>query len=185
MATTRTYLPFFTYEVKCGAAALDFADRQNAQSMSVALRAFVVLFRYVKREKELDQEILVFSISHNKRSMRVYGYYPVIEGDKITFYRHRIHVFDFTALDGKEKWTAYRLARNLYDYNSTKVYRLICSAIDDLLVDISFDLSQSASFSQSIPQSSQQSNAESILGEDDSQSTQPAFKKPRNQRAGG
>ena len=67
---------------------------------------------------------------------------------------------------------------------------------------LNFDLSQSASFSQSTPQSSQQSVAESALGEDDSQSSflasqeatpttsftqavEPAFKKPRNQRAGG
>lgn len=30
MATTRMYFPFLTCEVKCGAAALDLADRQNA-----------------------------------------------------------------------------------------------------------------------------------------------------------
>jgi hypothetical protein len=32
MATWRMYFPFFTCEVKCGAAALDIADRQNAHS---------------------------------------------------------------------------------------------------------------------------------------------------------
>jgi hypothetical protein len=32
MATYYMYLPFFTCEVKCGAAALDVADRQNAHS---------------------------------------------------------------------------------------------------------------------------------------------------------
>ncbi|KAL9013979.1 MAG: hypothetical protein Q9173_001357 [Seirophora scorigena] len=200
MATTRIYFPFFTCEVKCGAAALDFADRKNAQSMSVALRAFVVLFRYVKREKELDREILTFSVSHDHRSVRIYGHHPVIEGDKTTFYRHPIHVFDFTALDGREKWTALKFVKNVYDHHSPKVHKLICSAIDDLPAGINFDLSQSASFSQSTPQSLQQSNAESVPGEDDSQSsflasqevtpttsftqaTEPAFKKPRNKRA--
>ena len=202
MATTRMYFPFFTCEVKCGAAALDFADRQNAQSMSVALRALVVLFRYVKREKELDREILTFSVSHDHRSVRIYGHYPVIEGDKTTFYRHPIHTFDFTALDGKEKWTTYKFVKNVYDHHSPKIHKLICSAIDDLPAGINFDLSQSASFSESTPQSSQQSNVESILGEEDSQSsllasqevtpttsftqpTEPASKRPRNQRAGG
>ena len=58
----RMYFPFFTCEVKCGAVALDIADRQNAQSMTVAVRALVELFRSVKREKELDWEILAFSI---------------------------------------------------------------------------------------------------------------------------
>jgi len=81
-------------------------------------------------------------------------------------------------------------------------HKRICSANDDLPADINFDLSQSASFSQSTPQSSQQSNAESISGEDDGQSsflasqkampptsftqtTEPAPKRPRNQRAAG
>lgn len=200
MATTRMYFPFFTCEVKCGAAALDFADRQNAQSMSVALRALVVLFRYIKREKELDREILAFSLSHDHRSVRIYGHYPVIEGDKTTFYRHPIREFYFT--DGGEKWTAYKFTKNVYDHYMPKLHELICSGIDELPAGINFDLSRSASFSQSIPQNLQQSNADSALDDNDSQSsslasqevtpttsftqaTEPAFKKPRNQRAGG
>ena len=133
--------------------------------MSVALRALVVLFRCVKREKELDREILAFSISHDHRSVRIYGHYSVIKEDKTTFYRHPIRKFSFTAQDGKEKWTTYKFVRNIYDYYSSKVHKLICWAIDDLPVD---NLSQSASFSQSTPQSSQQSNVESTLDGEDS-----------------
>ena len=199
-ATYRMYFPFFTCEVKCGAAALDIADRQNAHSMTVAVRALVELFRSVKREKELDREILVFSVSHDHTAVRIYGHYPVIEGDKTTFYRHSIRKFDFT--DGEEKWTTYKFVKNVYDHHMPKVHKLICSAIDNLPAGINFDLSQSASFFESTPQSSQQSNADTTLGEDDSQSsflasqevtpttsftqaTEPAFKKPRNKRAGG
>ena len=141
--------------MKCGAAALDIADRQNAHSMTVAVRALVELFRSVKREKELDREILAFSISHDHRSVRIYGHYPVIEGDKTTFYRHPIRTFDFTEQEGKEKWTTYKFTKNVYDDHSVKLHKMICSAIDDLPADINFDLSQSASFSQSTPQSSQ------------------------------
>ena len=202
VATYRMYFPFLTCEVKCGAAALDIADRQNAHSMTVAVRALVELFRSVKREKELDREILSFSISHDHRLVRMYGHYPVIEEDKTTFYRHPIHEFSFTAQDGKEKWTTLKFVKNVYDHHSPKIHQLICSAIDDLPADINFELSQSASFSQPTPESSHQSNAESVLREDDSQSsllvsqevtpttlftqaTEPAFKKPRNQRASG
>lgn len=202
MATTRMYFPFLTCEVKCGAATLDIADRQNAQNMSVALRALVVLFRSVKREKELDREILAFSISHDHRTVRMYGHYPVMEGDKTTFYRHPIHEFGFKALDGKEKWTAYKFVKNVYDHHSPKIHKLICSGIDDLPAGINFDLSQTASFSQSASQSSQQPNAEPILGEDESESSflvsqevtpntsftqanESAFKKPKLQRTGG
>ena len=202
MATTRMYFPFFSCEVKCGAAALDVADRQNAQSMSVALRAFVVLFRLVKREKELDRKPLTFSISHDHRSVRIYGHYPVIKENETTFWRKPIREFSFTEQDGKEKWTSLRFVKNIYDHHSPKLHKLICSGIDDLPAGINFDLSQSASFFQSTPQSLQQSNAESILGEDDSQSsflasqeitpttsftqtTEPAFKKSKNKRASG
>jgi hypothetical protein len=115
VATYQMYFPFLTCEVKCGAAALDIADRQNAHSMTVAVRGIVELFKAVKREKELDREILAFSISHDHRSVRIYGHYPVIEREKTTFYRHPIHTFDFTALDGKEKWTAYKFTKNIYD----------------------------------------------------------------------
>ena len=169
VATYRMYFPFFTYEVKCGAAALDIADRQNAHSITVAVRALVELFRSVKREKELDREILAFSISHDHRSVRIYGHHPVIEGDKTTFYRHSIHEFSLMALDGKEKWTAYKFTKNVYDTYMPKLHKRICSAIDDLPAGINFDLSETASFSQPTPQSSQQSNTDSMLGEDDSE----------------
>ncbi|KAL8960216.1 MAG: hypothetical protein Q9193_003042 [Seirophora villosa] len=199
MVTTQMYFPFLTCEVKSGAADLNIADRQNAQSMSVALRALIILFRSVKREKELDREILVFSISHDHRSVRIYGHYPVIEGDKTTFYRHPIHDFSFTALDGKEKWTAYRFVKNIYEHHSPKLHQRICSAIDDLPADINFDLSESI---LSGTQSPHQSNVGSMLEKVDSQSSlqdshqltrttsftptaEPASKKPRNQRAVG
>ncbi|RYP05274.1 hypothetical protein DL765_009883 [Monosporascus sp. GIB2] len=38
LATYYMYFPFLTCEVKCGAAALDVADRQNAHSMTLAVR---------------------------------------------------------------------------------------------------------------------------------------------------
>jgi hypothetical protein len=159
------YFPFLTCEMKCGSAALDVADRQNAHSMTIAVRAVVELFRYVKREKELHQEILAFSISHDHSSVRIYGHYAIIEEDKTTFYRHSIHEFSFTALHGKDKWTAYKFTKNVYDKWMPIHHKRICSAIDDLPPDINFSLSQSASFSQSGPQSSQQSDAESTFDE--------------------
>lgn len=197
LATYRMYFPFLTCEVKCGAAALDVADRQNAHSMTIAVRGIVELYRAVKRQKELNREILAFSISHDHSSVRIWGHYPVIERDNTIFYRHPIHKFDFTALDGKERWTAYKFIKNVYDKWMPIQLKKICSAVDNLPSDISFDLSQTASFSQSEPQSSQVSNVESMLGRDDSQTsslasqeetpttsftqtTEPAAKKSKN-----
>ena len=142
VATYRMYLPFLTCEVKCGAAGLDIADRQNAHSMTLAVRGVVELFRLVKREQELHQEILAFSISHDHRGVRIYGHYPIIDGDKATFYRHPIHDFSFSALDGKEKWTAYKFTKNVYDIWMPTHLKRICSVIDQLPPDLDFEVSQ-------------------------------------------
>jgi hypothetical protein len=80
MATGQMYFPFLTCEVKCGAAALDVADWQNAHSMTLSVRGIVELFRPAKREKGLHREILAISISHDHRTVRVYGHYAVLDG---------------------------------------------------------------------------------------------------------
>ncbi|KAH7060921.1 hypothetical protein B0J12DRAFT_349532 [Macrophomina phaseolina] len=141
-ATWYMYFPFLTCEVKCGAAALDIADRQNAHSATLAVRAVVELFRLVKREKELDREILAFSVSHDHSNVRIYGHYPVIDGKDTKYYRYPIHKFDFTIMGGKDKWTTYKFIKNVYDNWMPDHFKRICSAIDAIPPDISFDVSQ-------------------------------------------
>jgi hypothetical protein len=140
MATYYMYFPFLTCEVKCGAAALDIADRQNAHSMTLAVRAVVELFRLVRREKEIHREILAFSVSHDHRSVRIYGHYAVIDGANTTFYRHPVHTFDFTALDGKDRWTAHKFTKNIYDTWMPIHFDRLCSAINDLPPELDFDV---------------------------------------------
>ena len=140
MATYYMLFPFLSNEVKCGLQALDVADCQNAHSMTLAARAVVELFRLVERESELNRELLAFSISHDHRSVRIYGVYPVINGKETEYYRHPIHTFDFTTLDGKEKWTAYRFTKNVYDVWMPKQFERICSAIDQLPSKLDFDV---------------------------------------------
>ncbi|OAA47106.1 hypothetical protein NOR_02742 [Metarhizium rileyi] len=99
MATYYMYFPFLTCEVKCEAAALDVADRQNAHSMTLAVRAITQLFRAVHRQGEVHRHIQAFSISHDHRSVRIYGHYPVLEGKETKYYRHLIHLdFDHPSL---------------------------------------------------------------------------------------
>lgn len=140
MATYYIYFPFLTCEVKCGDVGLDIADRQNAHSMALAVRAVVELFRAVKREAEVHRQVLAFSVSHNHRSVRIYAHYPEIHGKDTTYYRHLIHDFNFTVLNGKEKWTTYRFIRNVYDIWSPMLLRMVCSAIDQLPSDLNFDV---------------------------------------------
>ncbi|KAH7305398.1 hypothetical protein BKA65DRAFT_531196 [Rhexocercosporidium sp. MPI-PUGE-AT-0058] len=142
IGTYYMYFPFLTCEVKCGAAALDVADRQNAHSMTLAVRGIVELFRLVKREKELHRQILAFSISHDHRTVRIYGHYPVVDGKNTTFYRHSIREFSFTELDGKERWTAYKFTKNVYDIWVPTHLKRICSVIEELPPDLDFEVSQ-------------------------------------------
>ncbi|KAF8860190.1 hypothetical protein BDZ45DRAFT_538612, partial [Acephala macrosclerotiorum] len=126
------YLPFFTCEVKCGAVALDIADRQNAHRMALAVRAIVELFRLVSREIKL----LAFSISHDHISVKIYDHYPVIDKKDIKYYRHPIRVFSFTELDRKEKWTAYKFTKNVYDTWMPADFERLCTAIDKIPADL-------------------------------------------------
>lgn len=141
VATYRMYFPFITCEVKCGAAALEIADRQNAHSMTVAVRGVVELYKAVKREKELHREILAFSISHDHSTVRIYGHYALIDGSKTTFYRYPIKKFDFTSEEGKDKWTAYKFTKNVYDVWMPAHLKRICSVIDQLPPDLNFEVS--------------------------------------------
>lgn len=140
MGTYYMYFPFVACEVQCGAGALAVADRQNAHSMTLTVRAVVELFRVVKREGEVHQQILAFSISHNDKSVRIYGHYAVIDGEDTTYYCHSIHKFAFVAPGGKEKWTAYQFTRNVYDVWMPMHFERICSAIDQLPSNLNLDV---------------------------------------------
>jgi hypothetical protein len=141
MTTMRMYFPFLTSEV-CVAGSLILADRRNAHSMTVALRGIVELFRPVKREDEVHRQILAFSVSHNERDVALYGHYPIINKEKTTFHRHTIHAFSIWALDGKEKWTAYKFIKNIYDIWMPMHLKRLCSVIDSLPSDLNFELSE-------------------------------------------
>jgi predicted transcriptional regulator len=52
--------------------------------------------------------------------------------DKTTFHRHLIRSFDFTEQNGKEKWTAYKFIRKLYDHFAPIYLKRIRSAIAQL-----------------------------------------------------
>ena len=135
-ATYYMYFPFLTCEVKCGATALDIADRQNAHSMTVAVRGILELFKLAKRDQELNGKLLTFSITHDHRTVRLYGHYPIIDNSKTTkIYRHAIHTYDITALDGKDRWTTYKFVTAVYNH-SLSLLKDIRSIVDDLPDDL-------------------------------------------------
>ncbi|KAI4138627.1 MAG: hypothetical protein LQ341_004583 [Variospora aurantia] len=98
-ATYKIYFPFLTSEVKCGQQGLDIADRQNAHSMTVAVRGIVELYRIVGRAQELHRKVLGFSLSHDHRTVKIYSHYAEIDGPGTTYYRHVLEEF---AILGRE-----------------------------------------------------------------------------------
>jgi hypothetical protein len=115
-------------------------------SVDVSTKIYECGDRMVKREKELHLQILAFSISHDHRTVRIYGHYPVIDGNKTKFYRHPIREFSFTELDGKEKWTSYKFTKNVYDIWMPTHLKRICSVIDALP---DFEVSQQSELGES------------------------------------
>ncbi|QSS64702.1 hypothetical protein I7I51_01773 [Histoplasma capsulatum] len=160
MATDTMYFPFLACEVKCGEVALEVADRQNAHSMTVAVRGVIELYRAVKREQELHREILAFSISHDHTTVRIYGHYALVKEKQTTFYRRPIRKFDFTEQDGKERWTAYKFTRNIYDIWIPTHLKRIHSAVGQIPPGLDLDVSQAGL------QFSRRSNAESFEDDD-------------------
>jgi len=90
-----------------------------------------------------------------------------MNGKDTSYYRHPIHEFSFTALDGKEKWTAYKFTKNVYDIWMPTHFKSICSVIDKLPPDINFEVSELQSSEAS---GLSQANSTS-LAKDDSQSS--------------
>ncbi|KAI9829018.1 MAG: hypothetical protein M1832_000041 [Thelocarpon impressellum] len=124
--------PFLIAELKCGNGALHVADRHNAHIASVAVNAIVEIYRAISLQDELNQEVLAFSISHDHRAVRIYGHYPVIDGQHASFYRYPISSFDITNEGGKDRWKAYTFTRNVYDTFLLKHLERVLAAIDEL-----------------------------------------------------
>jgi hypothetical protein len=184
LATAWMYFPFLTCEVKCGNEALDIADRQNAHSGSVAVKQLIDLYREVSLERELHQEILAFSVSHDHRSVRIYGHYALVNGDITCLHRHLIRSFDFVEQDGRDKWTSYKFILNVYNTFVPTLFERICTAID-LLPDPNPQPSRQSlgeSVPQLVPNDSQSTSAGSpytgpIIPS--SRTSEPSFKKPK------
>jgi flagellar biosynthesis GTPase FlhF len=184
LATWRMLFPFLTCEAKCGIGDIDVADKQNAHSMTMAVRGIFQLFKFVDREEELHRKILAFSISHDASIVRIYGHYALIKEHVATFYRHPIREFSFTSQNGRDKWTAYQFTKNVYFEFMPKLHKLICSAIDQISLDAAPQRSNPPSqipvgdSSGTDPESDQPDSQEMATSAPASQDS-GGFKKPR------
>lgn len=142
-ATYDMYFPFLTSEVKCGACALDIADRQNAHSQTVSSRGLFELFRLVGRKGELHNTISGFSFSHSDVDVRIWAHLIVMNGDDPEFYREPIAKFDIEkTAQADNRWVAWTVAMNILDLWVADHFKLICSAVDMLPAGLNFEVSE-------------------------------------------
>ena len=63
-----------------------FSARANINSIIIALRGVVELYRRVGRVTDIYRRILGFSISYDDKSIRIFGYYPKIDKEEKASY---------------------------------------------------------------------------------------------------
>jgi hypothetical protein len=126
--------PFLTFEMTCAGQALGLADRANANSMSVALRAVVELFRRAGRLPEIHREILAFSISCEPGVVRIYGHYPQLTGGTVSYWRYRLRAFSCGAEDAAERLTTRDFVSNICTKFAPAHLERLREVIDSLAV---------------------------------------------------
>ena len=135
-ATWRKFFPFFACEAKSGCGSLDVVNRRNTHSMTMAVQGIVEFFKQVHRWSELHRKTLAFSISHDATTVGIFRHHALIQHRRATLYRHLIPAFDFTSQNGQEKWTAYLFTLIVYFDFMPKLHKPICSAPDDLSLNL-------------------------------------------------
>lgn len=122
--TPNLCFPFLMCEAQTGQNEIDKADLQNIHSGSIAVNAIITLYKTAfgktdpSRVKELDGQILAFSVSHNNRQVNLYGHYAILDDTsvkKIKFCRYEIAIFSLTAQDGANKFKPYNFVLNVYN----------------------------------------------------------------------
>jgi flagellar biosynthesis GTPase FlhF len=148
------YFPFLLCEAKNGDQGINRADRQNAQSSSVAVNAVLQLHRVLgdDRASQLSGQILVFSVSHDNERVKVYGHYTVIEGAKATFYRSPVESFTLNFRNGQGRKRTYDFVRELY----RKFYPEHLKRIREALAEMDNPRAQSMTSNMSVEESESQ-----------------------------
>ena len=160
--------PFLMCEVKCGNEGLDYADRQNMHSCSVAVKALLKIeqkadqYRENKQFEKLLGKILVYSISHDHTDARLYGHYALVEGEKWTYHRHHIRRFDI-AHEEQDLLALHNFARNVITIYAPELLKRLRNAIAAL--PISSTLSSSAD-TMNLEDPSQRSSQQPSQGRD-------------------
>ena len=152
--TSNMYFPFLLCEAKSGNQAIARADRQNAQSSSLAVNAVIELHRVLgdSHVSQLSGQILVFSVSHDHEQVKIYGHYAILDGTQTTFYRYLLDSFNLNTGLGQHREKVYGFVREVYH----KFYRAHLKRICDALAQMEDPRTLSMTSSMSIEESGSQ-----------------------------
>ncbi|KAK8152333.1 hypothetical protein BC567DRAFT_267901 [Phyllosticta citribraziliensis] len=107
------------------------ALRRNTHSAAVAMHGVVELFRRSKRESELHQEVLFFSVTYDCHRVAIYGHFVEI-GDQETRYGSVLIKRNDFSSEPKNKWLSYEFTTSLYKIWAQMHLKRIRSVIDGL-----------------------------------------------------
>lgn len=175
--TDELCFPFLMCEVKCGNEGLDWADRQNMHSCSVAVKALLKLEQKADQYREDTQfesllgRILVYSISHDQKDARLYGHYALVEGERWIYHRHCIEKFDIGRKEN-DLLALHNFARNVLTSYAPKLLERLQKAIAAL--PVSSALSSSAG-TMNLEVDSQQGSQQFLQGRDAEGFATPVF----------
>lgn len=139
--TDNMYFPFLLCEAKSGDQGINRADRQNAQSSSMAVNAIIQLHRVLGMDHliPLSGQVLAFSVSHDNERVKLYGHFAVIEGSKERFYRYPIESFTLNFRNGQGRKRTSDFIRGVYQ----KVYPKHLTRIREALAKMDSPQAQS------------------------------------------
>jgi len=110
MTTYYMYFPFFSSEVRCGCTrhggSSEYAQHYARSSRVQACEA---------RERSSPRDPCLFRLARSPTREDL-CYYPVIDDNKKTIWRHLIHGFSFNTLDGKRNGRRTSLSRTSMIY---------------------------------------------------------------------
>ncbi|KAK8225021.1 hypothetical protein BKA81DRAFT_189964 [Phyllosticta paracitricarpa] len=135
--TKDLYFPFFVADTTSGTESsgpLAGGEELNAHSAMIAMRGIVELFTLAKREHEINNQVIVFSVVFDHASVTIYGHYAEISvtGEAAKYYRHMIQDYKITP-GTQNRWISYKFVKAMYKEWAPLHLARIHSAIDALL----------------------------------------------------
>ncbi|KAI9888820.1 MAG: hypothetical protein M1814_006223 [Vezdaea aestivalis] len=138
--TPNLSFPFLICEAKTGLVGMDNAHRQNIHSGSIAVAAIITLYQNAFRKdsdevKGLFSKILVFTISHDHTTAKLFGHYAIASNSYargFACYRSEIALHSLTLDEGKDRYKMYNFTINLYREFAPEHLKRIRDAIAEL-----------------------------------------------------